>query len=113
MKNLFIPIFLLISIPAFCAEQDSSAFFYQKGLQEKASQRYLVAAGDFEKAISFNKAFTEAYIENGYVNLQMRRTDIAKNNFIKAVELDPNNSKAINELVELFYNYHQYQDAIN
>jgi len=113
MKNLFIPLFLLFSAPAFCAGQDSATFFYQKGLEEKALQKYLVAAGDFEKAISFNKSFTEAYVENGYVNLQMHRTDIAKNNFVKAVELDPGNAKAINELVELFYNYHQYQDAIN
>lgn len=92
--------------------QDSANFYHKKGLEEKANRRYLVASAHFDKAIKFNPKYIDAYIENGNVNLSMRRTDAAKNYFNKVVELDPNNNVAIQQLMELYYNYHQYQKAI-
>ena len=82
-------------------------------MEEKNAKRYLVASDYFTKAIELNPAFVDAYIENGFVNKEMRRTDAAKQNFTKALELDPQNETAIDELMELYFNYRQYQNAID
>lgn len=113
MKNLLSLVLLFTSLSAYCEFQDSSEVFYQKGLEEKAARRYLVASKNFDKAIEINPNFTSAYLENGYVNLEMRKTDAAKMNFAKVNQLDPSNTTAIKELVNLYFSYHQYQDALN
>ncbi|MFN0082441.1 MAG: hypothetical protein ACKVOM_07960 [Ferruginibacter sp.] len=46
---------------------DSSIFYFEKGIAEKNAGRFLPASLSFEKAISFNQSFTEAYIENALV----------------------------------------------
>ncbi|HMO62673.1 MAG TPA: tetratricopeptide repeat protein [Ferruginibacter sp.] len=90
---------------------DSAAFYFQKGIEEKTAGRFLQASKYFDKAISFNSNFKEAYIENGYANIEMRRTDAAKAHFSKVYELDPNNSIAIKELMEILYNHRQFAKA--
>jgi tetratricopeptide (TPR) repeat protein len=114
MKNLLILGLVLSGVSAAASPfQDSSDIFYQKGLEEKSAKRYMVASKHFDKAISINPKFTQAYLENGYVNLEMRRSEIAKMNFTKVTELDPANIQAMKELVQLFYSHHQYQKAID
>ncbi len=113
MKNLFTLILLLSGAQVFSQTSDSSVLFYQKGLDEKAAKRWLVANVDFDKAIKLNPKYTAAYLENGYVNLEMRRTDAARLNFSKAYELDPDNAAAGRELMDLYYSYRQYQQAID
>ncbi|HMJ48505.1 MAG TPA: tetratricopeptide repeat protein [Ferruginibacter sp.] len=111
-KNFTIALFL-ISAALFTQAQDSSSHFYQKGLEEKAGRKYLTASTYFEKATTLNPRFTAAYLENGHVNLSMRKTDMAIQNFSKAHELEPDNNAAIKELADLYYNYRQYQKAID
>lgn len=109
-------LFIAIAITAMCfAAQniDSSLFYFQKGLEEKKAKRYLVASDNFSKAIQLNAAYVDAYIEKGYANSEMRRTDAAKADFIKALELDPQNETAIKELTTIYFNYRQYQQALD
>jgi len=113
MKNLLTLILVLLSCTAFSQTTDSSSWYYGKGMEEKAAKRYLVASNHFETAIQLNSRYTEAYIENGLVNKEMRRTDASKQNFTKAFELDNNNEIAIAELMELNFSYRQYQTAID
>jgi len=82
-------------------------------MEEKTARRYLVASNYYNKAINLNPAFTQAYIENGYVNNEMRKTDAAMQNFTKANALDPENDAAIKELVELYFSYRQFEKAID
>ena len=112
MKNLFTFILLLISATVIAQSQDSSAFYFQKGMEEKAARRYLVASNYYVKAIKLNPSFTQAYIENGNVNNEMRKTDAAMQNFAIANVLDPTNEVAIKELVNLYYSYRQFEKAI-
>lgn len=114
MKN-FITFFLAIttSIVTFAGNSDSSSFYFKKGLEEKIAKRYLVASTYFTKAIALNPRYVDAYIENGYANKEMRKTDASKQDFTKALELDPQNDVAITELMELYFNYRQYQNAID
>jgi tetratricopeptide (TPR) repeat protein len=102
---------LMASIPLFAQQTDSAEFYFQKGIEQRAAKKYLLAANALDKAVQFNPKYKEAYLENGYVNLEMRKTDNAINNFSKVVEIDPSNIQAINELMELYYNYRQFSKA--
>ena len=103
--------FLTVSLSAQIS--DSSQFYFQKGLEEKKAKRYLVASNYFTKAIELNPGFVDAYIESGYANNEMRKTDAAKADFTKAMELDAQNEIAVKELTNIYFNYRQYQNALD
>ena len=112
MKNTILIIEgILLFISGF-AQTDSSQFYYQKGLKDLNAKLYLVASVSFDKAIKFNPKFEDAYLQDAHANLEMRKTDNAKNFFIKAYEINPSNKETISQLMELDYNYHQYAKAI-
>ena len=113
MKNIFTLVLLLIACTAFSQTSDSSSYHFNKGIEEKTARRYLVASGYFDKAIALNPKYTAAYIENGLVNKEMRRTDAAKQNFIKAFDLDKSNEQVMAELLEIYFSYRQFQNAID
>lgn len=113
MKNLFIIVALTGSLHSFASTPvDSAEFYYSKGIEEKAAKRYLVASQYFEKATSFNNSYAEAYLEHGYVNLEMHKTDQAKASFTKVYELQPSNKASIKELANLYFDYRQWDKAI-
>lgn len=113
MKKLLTLLLAVVTTAGYAAQySDSSQFYFQKGLEEKKAKRYLVASDHFTKAIALNAAFVDAYIEKGYTNNEMRRTDAAKADFTKVLELDPQNEIATKELTTLYFNYRQYQNAL-
>ena len=113
MKNLLILVALSGSLQTFANNfTDSSQYYYSRGVEEQTAKRYLTASQQFEKAIGFNNSFADAYLQNGYVNLEMRKTDQAKLYFTKAYELQPANSASIKELANLYYDYRQWDKAI-
>jgi tetratricopeptide (TPR) repeat protein len=93
------------------SQTDSALFYFKKGQEEKNARLYLVASQSFEKAIKFDPGHIDAYLENGYVNLEMKKTDAARNYFTKVHEQQPSNKAAIRELMNLYYNYRQYNKA--
>lgn len=97
--------------PVHSQNRDSSEFYFQKGIEEKTAKHFLVASNHFDKAIHFNPAFKEAYVESGYVYLEMRKTDKAMLQFNKVLEMDPANNAAAKELMELYYNYRMFAKA--
>jgi tetratricopeptide (TPR) repeat protein len=101
-----------ISIVSFSQSQDSAKFYFQKGREETNGKLFAMAAKDFDKAILFNPNYTEAYIANGKVNLEMSRVGPAEVNYTKAYQLDPQNKEVINELSSLYFNNRQFQKAI-
>jgi tetratricopeptide (TPR) repeat protein len=113
MKNFLTVVGLCLTTATFAnAPTDSAQYFFAKGIEEKAAKHYMVAANYFEKAIGFNKSYAEAYIENAKVNVEMRRVDQAKANFAKAYELQPNNMEVIKELATMYYDFRQWDKAI-
>lgn len=114
MKNLILTI--LLCFPAyflFSQNIDSAQFYFKKGIEEKNSRLFAIASKDFDKAITFNPSYTEAYIESGNVNLEMRKIDPALGNFTKAYELEPGNNEVIKQLSTLYFNNRQFQKAID
>ncbi len=114
MKKLLFSLIAVIVSGSLSAQiSDSSEFYFQKGLVEKKEKRYLVASGYFSKAIAFDPKFVNAYLENGFANNEMRKTDAAKADFTKVLELEPENEIAIKELTSIYFNYRQYQNALD
>jgi tetratricopeptide (TPR) repeat protein len=114
MKNLITCLLTFVFAGSLAAQNsDSSKFYFQKGLEEKKVRRFLVASNQFTKAIQLDPRFTDAYIESGLANNEMRKTDAAMADFTKALELDPQNETAVKELTTLYFNYRQYQKALD
>src|SRR5215213_7784244 len=101
MKSLFLLLGITISI-SICAQSDSARFYFNKGIEEKNAKRYLQASRALDLAIKFNPDYTEAYLENGYVALEMRKVNNAFTSFLKANELDPSNKVVIKELTSMY-----------
>ena len=113
MKNLISAIIIVFSCTHLIAQtSDSAQFYFKKGMDEKTARRYLVASKYFERSAELNPKFTEAFVENGKVNLEMRKIDAALINFSKANQLEPTNADAIKELASLYFNNRQFQKAI-
>ncbi|MEO6229356.1 MAG: tetratricopeptide repeat protein [Ferruginibacter sp.] len=96
----------------FSQNSDSASFYFKKGVEEKTARHYLPASKLFDKAVQFDPKMKEAWLENGYVNLEMRKTNFALGHFTKVYEMDPSNIDAIKELTTLYYDYRQFQKAI-
>lgn len=111
MKNLIVT--LLIIAPLSClANGDSAQHYFKQGLVEKSNKRYLVAHQAFQKSISFDAQFKDAYVEDAAVLTEMRRIYDAKLCYEKLLEIDPQHTIAIRELAQLYFDYRQYDKAI-
>ena len=113
MKPLLTTLLLCAGLSsAYTQTPDSSGFYFKKAMEEKDARLYLLASRSFDKSIKFDPKNIQAFLQNGYTQLEMRKTNEAKVNFSKVYELDPENKNAIKELMELYYSYHQYTNAI-
>jgi tetratricopeptide (TPR) repeat protein len=110
-KTSILAIGIMAMNPMFAQKADSSELYFQKGIEEKTARHYLVASKNFEKALQFNPNLKEALLENGYVNLEMRKTDNAMLSFTKVLEIEPANAAATKEMMELYYSYRQFAKA--
>lgn len=113
MKPLILTVTTLLIFNQLFSQSDSAKFYFKKGMDEQTAKRYLVSSKFFDKAIQFDPKYTEAYIENGKVNLLMRKIGPAQVNFEKANQLQPNNQQAIRELASLYFNNRQFQKALD
>ena len=112
MKSWITPVILLFPVTALCQSGDSSSFYFARGMDAMKEKRYVSALQALEKATSINPKYTDAFIQCGFTNLEMKRIDPARFFFSKANELDPNNQIVIKEMTQLLYNSHQYNKAI-
>ena len=112
MKNLLPLVALCMITNGYAQQSDSSKFYFTKGMQEKEAKRYLVASDCFDKAIKFDPGYKDAYLQNGFALLEMKKTDAAKNNFEKMYTMDPGNKDAVQQLMNLYFNYRQFDKAI-
>ncbi|MDQ6756382.1 MAG: tetratricopeptide repeat protein, partial [Bacteroidota bacterium] len=94
------------------SQSDSARFYFKKGTDEQTARRFLLSSKYFDKAIKFDPKYVDAYVENGRVNLEMRKVDAAQSNFLKANEIQPDNQVTIKELATLYFNNRQFQKAM-
>ena len=91
---------------------DSSQYYFDRAMAEKLANRSLVASKMFEKALDFNQKNASIYVEAAQNLQEMHVPDKAKAYYTKAYELDPKNPKVIRELTTLYYDFRQWDKAI-
>ncbi len=113
MKTLALTAFLcFLTLFLFSQNSDSAQFYFKLGTKEFEARHYAVAAKNFDKAIQFDPNFSEAYLANGKVNIEMSRMYEASQSLEKAYQLQPSNNEVIKELSTLYFNNRQFKKAI-
>ncbi len=113
MKAILTLVFAL-SVQVVAAQSfDSAQFYFQKGIVEKNAGRYFTAAQYFNQSLTFDSTNTETFMENAFVYKQMRKTDQARVMYLKIFQLQPNDKKVAEELMNIYFNYKQYAKALD
>src|SRR6266542_910480 len=108
---LLIATSLSISTAIF-AQADSSAFYFQKGLDEKTKGHSLIAVQHFEKAYNFNKNDKELVSELAADYLSLRRYVQARDKFLQLESMGDKTDSTYRQLMLLSFNSRKWDDAI-
>lgn len=102
---------IIFSASAF-AQTDSSAFYLQKGLDEKAKGRRMVVVQQLEKAYSFNQKNTQVVSELAAAYMEVKFYAKAKEKFGQAESLGERTASLYKNLMTLNFNMRQWNEAI-
>jgi tetratricopeptide (TPR) repeat protein len=84
---------------------------YNKGLQNKAAQRYSAAVADYRRAIDLRQDFPEAWNELGFALRHIGRYAEAIRAYDHALRLRPNFPEALEYLGEAYLKMGRREDA--
>ncbi|MGZ4020164.1 MAG: tetratricopeptide repeat protein [Flavisolibacter sp.] len=108
-------LFILTSLgisSALFAQSDSSAFYFQKGLDEKAKGHSIIAVQQLEKAYTFNKNDKQVVSELAADYLGLRRYAQARDKFLQLETMGDKSDSTYRQLTLLSYNARKWDDAI-
>lgn len=94
------------------AQADSSAYFLQKGLDEKTKGRRLESLRQFEKAFGYNKNDRQIVSELAAAYLDLRRYPQAKEKFLQLEKMGDNSDSTYRQLMLLSFNTRQFDETI-
>ena len=70
------------------------------------------AMSSFDRAITANPSYAQAYYKKGVLNVRSRNFNAARESLSKAVDLDPSYAPAYRELADMYYLAGQYDLAL-
>jgi len=115
-KNPMHKILLTIAIStlATCsfAQTDSSAFFFQKGMDEKEKGRKLESLKQFERAFYYNPKDIKTVSELASAYLHINRYGQAKEKFLLLEKMGDRSDSTYRQLMLLSFNSRQFDDVI-
>src|SRR5437870_9284818 len=112
MKNINIILLLgLISTGAY-SQNDSTAFYYQKGTAEKEARRFREAEKDFAIAARFSPTDAKVLTGWGQSLVEQKRYLEAKEKYAAAYQVDNKNAEVIENLATSSMNARQWNEAI-
>ena len=85
---------------------------YELGLQKYQAKKYWSAREQFRHFAKFVPQDSNAYLALGDINVKLRKHDLAKKRYLKAIGLNPKNYQAYLGLGVLHYNLHEADKAI-
>jgi tetratricopeptide (TPR) repeat protein len=112
MKKFFLIATSLGISTAIFAQADSSSFYFQKGLAEKAKGHSLIAVQHFEKAYNFNKNDKQIVSELAADYLSLRRYAQSRGKFLQLESMGDKSDSTYRQLMLLSYNSRKFDDAI-
>ena len=111
LKIIFSTAAIFISTLAF-SQTDSSSFFYQKGIEEKAKGRRLESLKQFEKAYNYNKEDKQIVSELAAALLDLRHYGQAREKFQQLEKMGVQTDSTYRQLMLLSFNMRQFDDVI-
>ncbi len=94
------------------SQTDSSAFYLQKGHDEKAKGRRMEVVKQLEKAYSFNKSNLQVVTELAAAYAEVKFYGKARDKFVQAESLGDHSASLYKNLMTLNFNMRQWNDAI-
>jgi tetratricopeptide (TPR) repeat protein len=91
---------------------DSADYFLQKGLTEKQNGRRLESLKNFEKAAKYDANSKQITSELAYAYLDLRKYNLARENFKKLVELGEGTPDNFRQIMTLSFQLKQNDDVI-
>lgn len=110
-KFLLLTTLFCFSIISF-AQADSSAFYFQKGLDAKAKGHALIAVTNFEKAYSFDKNDKQVISQLAADYLALRRYAQAREKFLQLESMGDKSDSTYRQLTLISFNTRKWDDAI-
>ena len=111
LKHILSSALLAISVVAF-SQTDSSGFYLNKGLDEKAKGRRLESLKQFEKAYGYNSSDKQVVSELAAAYLDLRRYAQAKEKFLQLEKMGDRSDSTYRQLMLLSYNMRQWDEVI-
>ena len=111
IKTFFIALPLFVAFESF-SQTDSSAFYLQKALDEKAKSHTLLAIKSLEKAQTFNKSNPQIVSELANAYLDVRMLAKAREKFTQLESMGSATTATYRQLMNLNFNMRQFHDAI-
>src|SRR3954469_15000802 len=93
------------------AQTDSSAVFFQKGMEEKAKGRRQESLRLFEKAYNYNKSDKQLVSELAAAYLDLRRYGQAKEKFLQLEKMGDKSDSTYRQLMLLSLNTRQWDET--
>lgn len=91
---------------------DSIKVLLQKGQIEKDAGRNKLALEYFQKAVEADPKMIDAHKTIGLLAIETRQFDLARQSFLKVLEFNENDQVALEKLVNIFFSFRRWDDAI-
>jgi tetratricopeptide (TPR) repeat protein len=111
LRFCILMLFVLISSVSF-AQADSSKYFFQKGLDEKAKGRRMESLKNFEKSFKYDSSNKVLLGELASAYMDLRKYYQAKETYKKLVNLGETSPDNYKQLLQLCFNLRSYDEAI-
>jgi Flp pilus assembly protein TadD len=98
--------------PPPTATPDAISYF-NKGENYRHAENWVMAIGEYTRAIGVNPNYTVAYFYRGYSYDELGQYQNAISDYTKAIQLDPDDASAYNNRGYSYDELGQYQTAIN
>ncbi|MGZ3838356.1 MAG: tetratricopeptide repeat protein [Flavisolibacter sp.] len=110
-KVILTGVVLSLSI-SLSAQSDSSSYYLQKGIEEKAKGRRMESLKQFEKAYGFDKTNKKVISELAASYLDLRRYGQAREKYLQLEQMGEKTDSTFRQLMLLSFNMRQFDDAI-
>lgn len=111
MRLLTTSVLLAVSAISF-AQTDSSAYFLQKGLEEKGKGRLMESYKALDKAYTYSKENKQIIAELANALFELRRYPQAREKYMQLEKLGDGSAKTYKQLMTLSFNLRQFPEAI-
>src|SRR5215213_3326203 len=112
MRRMILTVVVLGISTVIFAQTDSSAFFFQKGIEEKTKGRRQESLRQFEKAYNYNKSDKQLVSELAAAYLDLRRYGQAKEKFLQLEKMGDKSDSTYRQLMLLSFNTRQWDETI-